>query len=113
VVVAEGLLMYLSEHEVRELLQRLTDRFGSGELLFDTLSPAGPRLSKLFTKGIVKWGIRDAREIERWNVGCRFVEQVSTIADYESIPFTAQRLVYRLMYATPMRDYDVLNRFAF
>jgi hypothetical protein len=34
-------------------LARLADRFGNGELLFDTLSPAGPRLSKVFTKGIV------------------------------------------------------------
>ncbi|MGX9789083.1 class I SAM-dependent methyltransferase [Mycobacterium sp. MMS18-G62] len=112
-VVAEGLVMYLTEREVRELLQRLTDRFGNGGLLFDTLSPAGPRLSKLFTNGIVKWGLRDAREIERWKPGLRFVEQVSTIAGYESIPFTPQRLVYRLMWATPMRNYDVLNRFEF
>jgi O-methyltransferase involved in polyketide biosynthesis len=54
-VVAEGLLMYVSESEVRELAARVTDRFGNGELLFDALSPAGPRLSKMFTKGIVKW----------------------------------------------------------
>jgi O-methyltransferase involved in polyketide biosynthesis len=112
-VIAEGLVMYLSEREVWELLARLTDRFGNGELLFDTLSPAGPRLSKVFTHGIVKWGIRDAREIDTWNVGVRFVEQVPAVAGYESIPFTPQRLVYRLMYATPMRNYDVVNRFTF
>jgi methyltransferase (TIGR00027 family) len=112
-VVAEGLLMYLREREVWELLARLTDRFDNGELLFDTLAPSGPRLSKVFTHGIVKWGIRNAREIESWNVGLRFVEQVSAVAGYHSIPFTPQRLVYRLMYATPMRNYDVVNRFAF
>jgi methyltransferase (TIGR00027 family) len=112
-VVAEGLLMYLSEREVSELLKRLTDRFSKGGLLFDTLSPAGLRLSKIFTKGIVKWGIRDAREIETWNVGLRFVEQASAIAGYESIPFTPQRLVYRLVNASPMGNYDVLYRFAF
>ena len=105
--------MYLTQREVWELLRRLTDRFGIGELHFDTLSPAGPRLSKIFTNGIVKWGIRDAREIEEWSLGLRLVEQVSTLAGYESIPFTPQRLVYRLTYATPMRNYDVLNRFAF
>jgi methyltransferase (TIGR00027 family) len=113
VVIAEGLLMYLTEREVRELLSRLAHRFGNGELLFDTLSPSGPRLSRIFTNGIVKWGIRDAREIEAWNVGPRFVEQASALAGYESIPFTPQRLLYRLMYATPMRNYDVVNRFAF
>jgi O-methyltransferase involved in polyketide biosynthesis len=112
-VVAEGLLMYLTEREVRDLLARLVGRFGSGELLFDTLPPSGPRLSKLFTHGIVKWGIRDARDIETWGLGLRFIEAVSTMAGYQSIPFTAQRLLYRLTYATPMRNYDVVNRFAF
>ena len=112
-VVAEGLLMYLAEREVRELLGRLTDRFDSGELLFDTLSPSGPRLSKIFTNGIVKWGIRDAHEIEAWNLGLRFIEQASALAGHESIPVTPQRLVYRLTYASPMRNYDVVNRFGF
>ena len=74
-MVAEGLLMYLTEPEVRTLLQRLTDRFGSGELVFDTVSPMGPRLSKMLTKGITKWGIRDARDIEQWNPRLRFLEQ--------------------------------------
>jgi O-methyltransferase involved in polyketide biosynthesis len=112
-VVAEGLLMYLTKREVRELLARLTDRFGNGELLFDALAPSGPRLSKLFTHGIVKWGIRDTREIEHWGLGLRFIEQASALAGYEAIPFTPQRMVYRLTYATPMRNYDLVNRFAF
>jgi hypothetical protein len=68
---------------------------------------------KIFTKGIVKWGIRDAREIETWNVGLRFVEQASALAGYASTPFTPQRLLYRLIYSTPMRKYDVVNRFTF
>jgi methyltransferase (TIGR00027 family) len=111
-VVAEGLLMYLSEREVWELLQRLTDRFDSGELLFDTLSPWGPRLSLVFTKGIVKWGIRGAREIETWNPRLRFVEQASALSGYDKIQETPQRLLYRLMYRL-VRNYDVVNRFAF
>lgn len=56
---------YLTERQVWELLQRLTDRFRTGELLFDTLSPAGRWLSRIFTGGIVKWGIRDTRELEQ------------------------------------------------
>jgi methyltransferase (TIGR00027 family) len=112
-VVAEGLLMYVSEREVRELLNRLTDRFGDGEILFDTLSPCAARLSKLLTNNIIKWGIRDATEIGTWNVGLRFIEGVSALAGYQSIPFTPQRLIYRLTYATPMRNYDIVNRFAF
>jgi methyltransferase (TIGR00027 family) len=112
-IVAEGLLMYLTEPEVRALLQRLTDRFGGGELLFDTVSPMGPRLSKLFTKGITKWGIRDARELERWNPRLRFLERSPAGALCGGIPSVPVRLMWRLVNAMAMRNYDVLNRFAF
>jgi hypothetical protein len=61
----------------------------------------------------VKWGLRDAREIEEWKLGLHFVEQTSAMADYELIPLTPQRLMFRLISATPMRNYDVLYRFSF
>ena len=109
-VVAEGLLMYLSESDVRQLLERLTARFESGEILFDTLPPIAPRVSKLFTKGITKWGIRDARDMETWNPRLRFLEQTSVLSGYPKIDSTPVRLIYRLLQAMP---YDVLNRFAF
>lgn len=112
-VVAEGLLMYLHEGEVRQLLQRLTDRFGCGEMLFDTLSSLAPLMSKILTKGIIKWGLRDARDLQNWNPRLRFLEQTSTLAGYERIPSTAVRLIYRLMWAMPARNYDVLNRFEY
>ena len=112
-VVAEGLLMYLREDDVRQLLKRLTDRFDDGELLFDTLSAPAPLVSKVFTRGIVKWGIRDAHDIESWNPRLRFVARISAIAGYERIEATPVRLIYRLQRALPIPDYDVLNRFEY
>jgi O-methyltransferase involved in polyketide biosynthesis len=112
-VVAEGLLMYLEEAEVRQLLARLIDRFDHGELLFDTISPLGPRLSKVLTKGIVKWGIGDVRDMEKWNPRLHFRERRSALADYEKVESTPVRLIYKLVCALPMSAYDVLNRFAY
>lgn len=112
-IVAEGLLMYLAEGEVRQLLHRLTHRFDCGEMHFDTLSALAPVLSKLFTRGIIKWGIRDARELQAWNPRLRLLEQTSTLAGYRDIDSTAVRLVYRLMWVAGARNYDVLNRFEF
>jgi methyltransferase (TIGR00027 family) len=109
-VVAEGLLMYLRETEVRQLLERLTDRFDSGEMLFDTLPPIAPRMSKVFTKGVTKWGIRDARQLQAWIPKLRFLEQTSVLSGYPKIPSTPVRLIYRLLQGMP---YDLLNRFAF
>lgn len=112
-VVAEGLLMYLGEADVRQLLTRLTDRFDSGEMLFDTTAAVAPLLSKILTKGITRWGIRDARQLQTWNPRLRFIEQVPAVAGYQRIPTTAVRLMYWLICATPLRAYDVVNRFEF
>jgi len=112
-VVAEGLLMYLSEAEVRQLLERLTDRFDCGEMLFDTVWALAPLMSKVLTKGIIKWGIRDAREIQTWNPRLRFLEQTPALAGYQKIEATPVRLIYKLVSATPARSYDVLNRFEY
>lgn len=112
-VVAEGLLMYLREAEVRRLLQRLIDRFPGGEMHFDTLSALAPLLSKVFTGGIITWGIRDARRVADWHPQLRFLEQTPALAGYEHIPSTAMRLIYRVTWVTGGRGYDVLNRFEF
>lgn len=112
-VVAEGLLMYLTEQQVRQLLQRLTDRFDCGEMQFDTLSALAPLLSKLFTRGIIKWGIRDARQLETWNPRLRLVEQAPALAGYRKIESTPVRWMYKLTCASPGGKYDVLNRFEF
>jgi methyltransferase (TIGR00027 family) len=112
-VVAEGLLMYLQESEVRRLLARLTDQFASGEMLFDTLSALAPLLSKVFTRGIIKWGIRHARELETWNPRLHLVEQKPVLAGYDKIPARSVRLLYKVLSVSGGGSYDVLNRFEY
>jgi O-methyltransferase involved in polyketide biosynthesis len=118
-IVAEGLLMYLTETEIRDVLQRLTDRFGAGELLADLLSPWGPRfsnsplLAKASTAGITKWGTRDGHELPEWIPGLQLVE-TSMFLDPAKVPLKPQRLIYRIVAAVPfMRNYDRLYRFRF
>jgi O-methyltransferase involved in polyketide biosynthesis len=108
-VVAEGLLMYLSPADITELLHRLVDRFDTGELLADFLSNWSPRLS-----GLIKWGTRDGREITRWDARLRLIEDSSVVAGFDKIPLSRQRLLYRMAYAMPaLRNYDRLFRFEF
>ena len=113
-IVAEGLLMYLTPAEVTELLHRLVDRFDTGELLADLLSRWGPRLSKVFKPGVIKWGTRDGCEITRWDAQLRLIEDSPIMAGFEKIPLTRQRLLYRMMYAIrATRNYDRIFRFEF
>lgn len=70
-VVAEGLLMYLQEDEVRDLILGLHQRYPGCHLVFDAFSKltasrveAHPSLQK--TGARVHWGIDDPHEIESW-----------------------------------------------
>lgn len=96
-IVAEGLLMYLQPDEARDLLQRLTDRFAAGEMLFDAASRWGVRISK-----IQHWGIRDEHEIERWNPRLRCVANVSPLDRYELIPSKGYRRLYLMLRPLPL-----------
>lgn len=112
-VIAEGLLMYLDRADVRTLLQRLTDRFEHGEIAFDTIAPIGPKLSKRFSNGMVKWGISNMAELERWNPRLHLMGRVPAYANYRAIPLAPQRLLLGFLNITLAGRYDVLNRFAF
>ena len=114
-IVAEGLLMYLTPAEVTELLHRLVDRFDSGELLADLLSEWGPRLSKIFTPGLIKWGTRDGAEMTRWDARLRLVarqphhrrvRQDSALPHSDCCTACCTRI-------PPIRNYDRLFRFTF
>ena len=113
-IVAEGLLMYLTPADVTELLNRLVDRFDTGQLLADLMSKWGPRQSKIVAPGLIKWGTRDGGEITRWDARLRLIEDSPVIAGFDKISLTPQRLLYRVAYAIPAnRNYDRLFRYAF
>jgi O-methyltransferase involved in polyketide biosynthesis len=108
-IVAEGLLPYLTSADVRRLLQRLTDHFASGELIFDGLAPWIVRTSKIF-----QWSPRDGRDVERWNPRLTCAEQVPITAHRRRIPVRRYRILYRLLHAVPaLRNSSVDYRFTF
>ena len=70
-MVAEGVLPYLTAADVRQLFVRLTDRLPSGELIFDGVAGPTARMSKLF-----QWSLGDPWEIERWNPRLALIDVV-------------------------------------
>jgi O-methyltransferase involved in polyketide biosynthesis len=79
-VVAEGLLMYLKEAEVKALFLKLREAFPGCELacdLFSTLTAKRardhPSLKK--TGATIQWGIDDAKDIEGWGPGIQLKEE--------------------------------------
>lgn len=73
-IIAEGLLMYLDNAQVKELFLRLRDAFGDSAFVFDTYSRmtarhAGRQRSLKTTGARVKWGVDGPGEIEGFGEG--------------------------------------------
>ena len=78
--IAEGLLMYLPEGEVRALVLKLRDTFPGCELVFDAFSTltaktAEQHRSLRATGAATRWGIDDPTAIEGWADGIQLKEE--------------------------------------
>jgi O-methyltransferase involved in polyketide biosynthesis len=78
--LAEGVLMYFTEAQVKSLVFMLRDHFPGAELVFDAFSPYLVRANN-FRMSITKfgaryhWGIWRGQEIEGWGDGIRLLDE--------------------------------------
>ena len=77
-VVAEGLTMYLSEEEIKELVSQINNKLGDAHLLFDAYSKKGVRSSKIKNpvnqmNAEVKYGIDNPDEFLSLNDNLEYI----------------------------------------
>ena len=80
--VAEGLFMYFEENDLKELLNKIAERFPNAEILFESVGSMMVGRSKQHDavrhtngKAEFKWGIKDGRIIEGWNEKIQYINQ--------------------------------------
>lgn len=71
-IIAEGILMYFDERDVRNLIDKIVAGFPGAEMLLDTITPAMTGRAKYHdtvskTRAEFKWGIKAGRELETYN----------------------------------------------
>jgi O-methyltransferase involved in polyketide biosynthesis len=107
-VVAEGLLMYLDEEDVRQLVLRLQEAFPGCRVIADVFSRLTARSatkhpSLTSTGATLGWGIDDAHELEAWAPGIRLLEEWHFSDDPDLAKLSlGYRLAYRLAGAFKM-----------
>jgi O-methyltransferase involved in polyketide biosynthesis len=77
--VSEGVLVYLSESDVRRALALITENFPGCRIAFDTygkwiVREGGRRGPLKATRAELAWACDDPREIEEWGLGLRLVD---------------------------------------
>jgi len=78
-IIAEGLLYYLAEDEVKTLLKRLVNYFCEGQIMFDAFSTFYLPIANMInrsTEARMKWGLNNPHEIEEW------IPQVKLITEF-------------------------------
>lgn len=73
--LAEGVLMYFKEAQVKPLVLRLRDHFPGAELVFDAWRPFEIWLGNFVLGGLLRWGFWRGQELEGWGDGIRLLDE--------------------------------------
>lgn len=118
-IVAEGVLEYLAEDEVKALFNRLTGHFEHGQMAFDVMNRFAIRSAQADFKDesgpIHKWAVDDLETVDRMDGRIRRIGQMSlfTSTYMKGLPFRF-RLLYGAMALAPrLRNMVRLCRYAF
>lgn len=86
--IAEAMLVYFDERQVRGLFLALQERFSGAEVVTDTFTPLMIGIDNLHlvitrSAARLRWGLRDPADVEGWNPGIRLEESFSYFDDPE------------------------------
>ena len=121
-IIAEGLMYYLKEEEVRALVKRLADRFPSGQIMFDAISRLYLKMQKTnvgisATGARMWWGINDPHELEQWDPRIKLVTNLSVMdQDFPNIQKMSggMRTMLRILAWIPaLKKMGVMLRYRF
>lgn len=78
--IAEGVLPYFEESQVKDLVLMLRRHFPGAELICDAFTPLMVRLDNLILmrtkfKARLRWGIKHGGDMERWGPGIKLLEE--------------------------------------
>lgn len=120
VAVAEGLTMYLTEDEGRRLIQRICERFPSGQLLFDCYGTFGIKLQKLVPAvrnagATLHWGIDDPRALEAWHPGLTCTDDLRSVdmPGLDHLPRSGQLAMMVMAHLPGFKDVGKILRYEF
>lgn len=120
VAVFEGLTMYLHKEDGKRLIQRITGRFPSGQLLFDCYGTLGIRLQKLVPAvrnagAHLYWGIDDPHEIEGWHDGLVCLDALRSVdmPGLDKLPAAGRLGMWVLARLPGLRDVGRILRYRF
>lgn len=89
--IAEGLLMYFEEKDVKAIISTISQQFKYAEIIFEAMSPMLANNTKMHTdvkkyQATFKWGIKSGKEIETWGIGAKFINEYPYTRHLDKMP---------------------------
>lgn len=119
-ILAEGVMMYLSADGAGPLLARLTNHFPSGRIAFDALSTAGARMAGAdravsATGAKFGWGLDDPNDVKKFAPKMELIVEASTpqLPAYERLPLVMRALVRAMEPIPKLRRLNRLLLYSF
>ncbi len=97
--IAEGLLMYFTESEVKSILKNIADNFSNAEIIFEAMSPFVAKNSNKHADvkkydAVFKWGIKTGKIIDSWNIRMKFIDEHFYNRHLDKMPFSMRFFYY-------------------
>ena len=121
-ILAEGLLMYLSADEVPVLLERLVNYFPAGQLAFDSVSRLGLKMQKnnkavSATGAVLGWGLNDPHELERQIPRLKLVNVLTAVdpdlPGLNKMPGSTRMVLKIMKFIPPLKNLAHILRYRF
>lgn len=79
-IIAEGILMYFTEQQIKDLMNTFSDHFSGTDMLLETMTPLIAKNSKKHntvnkTDATFQWGIKSGKEMENINVKIKYIDE--------------------------------------
>ncbi len=102
IIIAEGVLEYLTAEEAKSLLNRMTDHFLHGEMAFDVMNAyaieeAGRSRANQTTGALHKWVVESLEEVDKLDAK---LERVTDLSLFKSPYVRKLPWVFRLFYGS-------------
>lgn len=113
-VLAEGVLEYLTGGEVKTLLNRITGHFLHGQIAFDVMNSyaikAGRSRASRTTGALHQWSVEDLEEVDQLDPKLTRVTELSLFRSpyIQQLPW-GYRLVYRCVSLFPARYKNMIR----
>jgi O-methyltransferase involved in polyketide biosynthesis len=118
-IVADGVLEYLTRIEVKKLLNRLTAKFSHGEIVFDVMNSWAIKMGRKELKKTMgarhKWAVDDVSAVDKLDSKIKRIESISVFdSKYVAKVDSKERAVYEIAKNDPkFRDMIRLLHYKF